>query len=80
MNTDNIVMWVILRNNADFGRFQDSDFAGDLEDSKSSSGGTCCAFWDVIRSFQLAGCLRNKLQVRTAQQNQESFSWMHVQG
>ena len=26
------------------GLFQDSDFAGDLEDSKSTSGGTLCAF------------------------------------
>ena len=26
------------------GLFQDSDFAGDLEDSKSNSGGTLCAF------------------------------------
>ena len=27
-----------------FGLFQDSDFAGDLEDSKSTSGGTLCVF------------------------------------
>ena len=26
------------------GLFQDSDFAGDLEDSKSTSGGTLCIF------------------------------------
>ena len=26
------------------GLFQDSDFAGDLEDSKSTSGGTSCVF------------------------------------
>ena len=26
------------------GLFQDSDFAGDLEDSKSTSGGTFCVF------------------------------------
>ena len=26
------------------GLFQDSDFAGDLEDSKSTSGGTLCVF------------------------------------
>ena len=35
MNTNNIVMWVILQNNADW------DW-GDLEDSKSTSGGTLC--------------------------------------
>ena len=44
MNTNNIVMWVILPNNAGWGLFQDSDFAGDLEDSKSTSGGTLCVF------------------------------------
>ena len=37
-------MWVILPNNADWDCFQDSDFAGDLEDSKSTSGGTLCFF------------------------------------
>ena len=37
-------MWVILLNNADWELFQDSDFAGDLEDSKSISGGTLCVF------------------------------------
>ena len=33
-------MWVTLQNNADWDLFQDSDFAGDLEDLKSTSGGT----------------------------------------
>ena len=33
-----------LLNNADWGLFQDSDFAGDFEDSKSTSGGTLCIF------------------------------------
>ena len=37
-------MWVIVPNNVDLGLFQDSDFAGDLEDSKSTSGGTLCIF------------------------------------
>ena len=44
MNTNNIVMWETLQNNADLGLFQDSDFAGDLEDSKTNSGGTLCIF------------------------------------
>ena len=44
MNTNNIAMWVILQNKAGWGLFQDSDFAGDLEDSKSTSGGTLCIF------------------------------------
>ena len=43
MNTNNIVMWEILLNNADWDCFR-TDFAGDLEDSKSTSGGTLCIF------------------------------------
>ena len=43
MNTNNIVMWVILLSNADWDCFK-TDFAGDLEDSKSTSGGTLCVF------------------------------------
>ena len=35
---------VILPNNAGWDCFQDSDFAGDLEDSKSTSGGTLCVY------------------------------------
>ena len=36
------------------GLFQDSDFAGDLEDSKSTSGGTLCIFWKShICSYKL---------------------------
>ena len=56
------------------GQFQDFDFAGDLEDSKSTSGGTL--FLEVIHLFQTVGCVRNKLQFRTVQQNQKSFLWM----
>ena len=58
------------------GLFQDSDFAGDLEDSKSTSGGTLCIFWKVIHLFQSVGFVKkNKLQLRTVQQNQKSFPW-----
>ena len=42
--TNNIVMWETLPNNADWALLQDSDLAGDLEDSKSTSGGTLCIF------------------------------------
>ena len=44
MNTNNIVLLETLPNNADWGLFEDSEFAGDLEDSKSTSGGTLCVF------------------------------------
>ena len=37
-------MWEILLSKCRLGLFQDSDFAGDLEDSKSTSGGTLCIF------------------------------------
>ena len=38
------VMWVMLQNNADWDCFQDSVSARDLEDSKSTSGGTLFIF------------------------------------
>ena len=44
MTTNNFVMWETLPNNCRLGLFQDSDFAGDLEDSKSTSAGTLCIF------------------------------------
>ena len=44
VNTNNFIIWVILLNNDRLGLFQDSDFARDLEDSKSTSGGTLCIF------------------------------------
>ena len=45
MNTNSFVLWVILQNNAGLDCFnQDSDFAGDLEDSKSTSEGKPCLF------------------------------------
>ena len=42
MNTNNIAMWANTAKQCRLGLFQDSDFAGDLEDSKSTSGGTMC--------------------------------------
>ena len=38
-----------------------------------------CVFWETT-SFQSKGCLRNRLQFRTVQQNQKSFSWMQNEG
>ena len=78
VNTNSSAMWETLPNKADWGQFQDSDFAGDLEDSKSTSGGTL--FLEVIHLFQTVGCVRNKLQFRTVQQNQKSFLWMQDWG
>ena len=33
-------------------------------------------FLEVIHLFQSVGCVRNKLQFRTVQQNQKSFLWI----
>ena len=44
MSTNNIVMWETLPNNADWDCFKTLIFAGGLEDSKSTSGGTLCVF------------------------------------
>ena len=44
VNTNSIVTWEILHNNVDWDSFKDSDHAGDLEDSKSTSGWTLCVF------------------------------------
>ena len=42
MNINSIVVWVILQNNAGLDCFKTPTFSGDLEDSKSTSGGTLC--------------------------------------
>ena len=44
MITGNIVVRLTQHNKCRLGLFQDSDFAGDLEDSKSTSGGVLCIF------------------------------------
>ena len=47
------------------GLFQDSDFAGDLEDSKSTSGGTLCVFGS--HAFVPISCMCKK-QTAVSQQ------------
>ena len=59
--------------------FQDFDFAGDLENSKSTSGGAL-GVWEVIHLLQSVGCVRNKLQFRIVQQNRKSSLWMQDWG
>ena len=56
------------------GLVEDSDFAGDLEESKSTSGGTLRVL-EVIHLFQKVGCVRNKLQFHRVQQNPKSSLW-----
>ena len=45
MNTNSIVLRVMSQNNTCWDCFQDSEFAGDFEDSNSTSGGALCVFW-----------------------------------
>ena len=54
------------------GLFQDSDVAGDVEDSQEVS----CVFLEVELLSQSVGCARNRLLFRTVQQNLKSFLWM----
>ena len=56
------------------GLLQDFYFVGDLEHSKSTSGGILCVFGSHT-SFQSAGCVRNKFQFRTVLWMQD-FGWM----
>ena len=57
------------------GLFQDSDFAGDLEDSKSTSGGTLCVFGS--HTFVPISWMRKKQTSvsHTVQQNPKSSLW-----
>ena len=57
------------------GLFQDSDFAGDLDDSKSTSGGTLCGFGRHTFVSTSWMC-KKQTSFRTVQQNQKSSLWM----
>ena len=67
-------MWETLQHNADKDFFQDSDFAGDLEESKSTPG-EHCAFSEAIHLFQSVGCVRNNFQFRTVSTDSEIVSF-----
>ena len=77
MNTNNIVMWETLQNNADWDCFK-TPILREILRIQNPLLEEHCAFSEVTRSFQSAGCVRNKVQFRTAQQNQKSFPWMQV--
>ena len=57
------------------GLFQDSEFAGDLEDPKSTSGGTLCVV-GCHTFVSISWMCECKFQFRTVQQSQKSFTWM----
>ena len=56
------------------GLFQDSDFAGDLEDSKSTSGRTLCIFGSHT-FVPISWMCKKKLLFLTVQQNLKSSRW-----
>ena len=72
-------MWVILQNNADWDCFK-TPISQEILRIPNLHQVEHCAFWEVIRLFQSVGCVRNKLQFRTAQQNQKSSLWTLDQG
>ena len=57
------------------GLFQDSDFAIDLKDLKSTKGRTLCIFGSHTYVPNSSMCKKNRLQFRTVQQNQKSIHW-----
>ena len=74
VNTNSIVMWVILQNNADWDCFK-TPILQEILRIQNLHQVEHCAFLEVIRLFQSVECVRNKLQFRTLQQNQKSFPW-----
>ena len=85
MNTNSIVMWVTLQHNAGWDCFK-TPISGDLEDSKSTSGGTfmhfrksyiCSKGLDVLEtnfSFTQFNRIRNHLFGRWIEIRRDSLS------
>ena len=73
----NIVMWETLPNNADWDCFK-TPVLKEILWIQTLHQVEHCAFLEATRLFQSVGCVRNKLHIRTAQQNQKSFPWMQV--
>ena len=59
------------------GLCQDSDFAGDLEDSKSTTVGVLCIFGSRI-FIPISWMCKTQRQYPTVPQNQRSYPWMLV--
>ena len=74
MITNNVVMWETLQNNADWDCFK-TPILQEILRTENPFQVEHCAFSEAIRLFQSVGCVRNKLQFRTVQQNQKSFPW-----
>ena len=79
VNTNSIVMWETLPNNADWDCFK-TPILQEVLRIQNLHQVEHCAFWEVIRLFQSVGCVRNKLKFCTVQQNQKSFLWVQDWG
>ena len=75
VNTNNIVMWETLTNNADCDCSK-TPILQEILRIQNLRQVEHCSFLEVIHLFQSVGCVRNKLQFHTFQQNQKSFLWM----
>ena len=71
---NNIVMWVILPNNADWDYFKTLTLREILK-IQNPLLEEHCAFLEVIHLFQQVRCARNKLLFLTVQQNLKSSLW-----
>ena len=60
-------------NNAGLGLFQDSDFAGDLEDPKSNQV-EHCAFWETIHLFPISWMCKKRTSVSHSSTESEIIS------
>ena len=68
-------MRVILQNNAGWDSFK-TPILREILRIQNLLWVELCASLEAIHLFQEVGCARNKLQLRTVQQNQKSFLWM----
>ena len=69
-------MWVTLQKQCKLGLFEDSDFAGDLKDSKSTSGGTLCVLGSHTFDPISLDVQETNFSFTQVQQNQKSSLWM----
>ena len=74
VNINSIVMWETLQNNADWDCFK-TPISQEILRIQNLHQVEHCAFSEVIRLFQSAGCVSDKFQFHTIQQNQKSFPW-----
>ena len=79
VNINSVVTWVMLQNNAGWDVFKTPNLL-QIFRTQNPIRAEHCAFCDVIHLYQQVGCVRNKLQFRTVQQNQKSSLWMQDWG